>query len=575
MKTLVFYGGDNLQNSKFSVSSETARSATSTDVQAIPVARGSGATVVNSRLEAKQFSLSGYIKTSPGTNLQKSIADFDTIFNIGDKILRFVPEYSFIADAQDATGYTVSGDASNLRKDSDNFNFLAGSLAFDMSITLAGGGVIENSSLTAVDISGYSNPNFEFTLNLPDRYGISKVTLRVGNDSSNYYEANFLRLTNGRNMLSVSKSTMTQTGTVDDTAIDYFYIELETTSVLQNKVVNFDGLYIAEEDRIRNYRCYKTGGTERDDGHFWVDSIPYSGLSFICPDGYGTSTHAVEMFNLTGQTSNSNTNSVTLEGSTNLLPEYTLIVNSQTNLQKVTITNETVGQSLNFDRNWQNGDVFTFGGLDVASRVNSSILEFQGQIPDHRPGANRIRLSFALSTAVSQSFLTYNSNRSYSRASGSNRSLLAQSFVAAESGTITEIKLHIPFLYNSSIEAGWIVADNSGEPGSVNPVSPDFTISQSSGSTFSTANILNPRSVTNTNTYWIVLVANNYVNQLGISRSAYWSYNTAGGVGGVSKGNDGTGWSSALTGDHVYELTITPSVSIDYDWSGAYYKLYV
>lgn len=580
MSTLVIYSGDNLQNSKYTVTSETARSATSTDVQSIPVARGTGSTVVNSRLEAKVFSLTGSLHTTPGKNLQRVIADFDAIFNKGNKRLRFIPEYEFIADAQETSGWETQGGGSNVTIDEDNFNFLAASLKFDYADANAWA-ELYNSTLPAVDISGYENPNFEFTLNIPNVDKVNNIEVRVGNDSLNYYGARLDTqifnedFVNGRNMFSVPKSATTETGSVTDTAIDYVYIRINANTQQSAMSVNFDGLYIAEEDRIRNYRVYKNGGTERDDGHFWIDSITYSGLTFLCPDGYGTSTHAVEMFNLTGQTTNPNNNIITLDGSTNLLPEYLLTINSQTNLQKVTISNETVGQSLTFDRTWANGDVFTFGGLDVVSRVNTSVLEFDGQIPDHPPGLNNIRLSFALSTAVTQSWLTYNANRNYDGATTADKGYLAQSFTANETGTITDLKLHIPQRTpDGGFTAGWVVADSGGNPASFNTTDPDFFIPESSGSAFATADLRNNVAVTNTNKYWIILPTYFLLGPGETSYRIYWSYNTAGGASGEAKGNDGTGWSS-LSGDQVYEVTITPSVSINYDWKGTYYKLYV
>jgi hypothetical protein len=596
MATLVLYNGDCIQNNKYTVTSETARSATSTDVQSIPVARGSGSTVVNSRLEAKVFSLDGTIKSPAGMDLQTTTKDFDAIFNLGDQRLRFITEYEYIFDGQDTTGWTGSSDASNLSIDSENFNFLAGSLKFDIDVSASGDdfAVLENSSLTQVDISNIENPNIEFTLDLPNVEYISEIELRVGNDSSNYYDAIFSSqifarsLQNGRNMFSVPLADMTETGTVTDTAIDYVYLKISYTSDQEDMTCHFDGVYVANENRIRNYRVYKTGSTERDDGHFWIDTITYSGLTFLCPDGYGTSTHEVELFDLTAQSSNPNTNTITLDGSTNLSPLYTLIINSQTNLQNVKISNETVGQSLTFSRTWQDGDVFTFGGLALISTVGANVLEFEGQIPDHRPGKNKIDLSFSLSTSQTQGFTSYNANRNQDNASGGvvpKMGLMAQSFVAGETGTISDLKLHIAERtptsgYDPGPAAVWLRADNGGNPdGSFSKSSYDGLVDVSSGSTFSTVSLTTSGksfSVTTGTTYWIVVESSYEPDFARATYRTYWSYNTAGGVTGVAKGSDDSAstWSS-LSGDQVYEITISPPVSVNYDWKATYFKLYV
>jgi len=87
--------------------------------------------------------------------------------------------------------WAASADASNLTLDNDNYITGGGSLNFDMAAGAATG-VLENSTMTQIDLSDYQDKGSVFVwVFIPDYSDVEGDTvtnfiLRIGNDSSNY-----------------------------------------------------------------------------------------------------------------------------------------------------------------------------------------------------------------------------------------------------------------------------------------------------------------------------------------------------------------------------------------------------
>lgn len=129
--------------------------------------------------------------------------------------------------------WAVGGTASNLAV--NNSNFAQGSGSLQMDIT-TGNGYIENSTMTAVDLSDYLNQSSLFVwVYIPTGANLTSVGLRFGSSSTAYYGGTVTQnqqgtaFVNGWNLCQFVWSTLSVTGSPDSTAIDYARITLAMT----------------------------------------------------------------------------------------------------------------------------------------------------------------------------------------------------------------------------------------------------------------------------------------------------------------------------------------------------------
>ena len=128
------------------------------------------------------------------------------------------------------------GGASNLGTNTLYKTKGSASVEFDVGAT---GGAIDNSTMTQVDLTNHDEVSSLFLdLFIPTGFTISdltSVTLRWGNDSSNYWSRtitapHFGSFNNGWNLLRFDWNGATETGTVDPATIDYVRITVTTTA---------------------------------------------------------------------------------------------------------------------------------------------------------------------------------------------------------------------------------------------------------------------------------------------------------------------------------------------------------
>ena len=158
--------------------------------------------------------------------------------------------------------WTVGGNASNLTNNTVNFLYGGGSLQFDLAAGGAGStGYLENSTMTAVNLSTFLNQSYWFLFTfLPTASNFSKVNLRFGSSSSNYYsvdatvtQANTV-FENGWNQLGYHWNNLTTVGSPNSSAITYIrvtwtYDGTAQTGVLLNDISCLEG-------RIMEYVYY-------------------------------------------------------------------------------------------------------------------------------------------------------------------------------------------------------------------------------------------------------------------------------------------------------------------------------
>jgi len=156
--------------------------------------------------------------------------------NSGVKTIRISKDLTVGATVNDANTATENGTwaadgtgASNLEADSLNKVSGSASLKFDLAISQTSG-YIENSTMTAVDLTDYVNTGALFVWVYIPSTTISAINLRWGSDSSNYLNRSVTAahdntsFVTGWNLLRFDWSGATAVGTSVNTAIDYLRV---------------------------------------------------------------------------------------------------------------------------------------------------------------------------------------------------------------------------------------------------------------------------------------------------------------------------------------------------------------
>jgi hypothetical protein len=174
-------------------------------------------------------------------NLLSDVNMFTMNFNTGLKTIRINAPFlnapvvvnEIEAVATNGT-WAVGGTGSNLEVNNSNFVQGAGSLQFNAT---TGAAYIENSTMSAIDLSDYVNQaSFFVNVYVPDASDLTSVNLRVGSSSANYYTLTVTEtqqgtaFQNGWNLCQFEWSSMSETGSVDDSAIDYARVTLNVTA---------------------------------------------------------------------------------------------------------------------------------------------------------------------------------------------------------------------------------------------------------------------------------------------------------------------------------------------------------
>lgn len=126
--------------------------------------------------------------------------------------------------------WATGGTGSNLTVNNSNFAQGSGSLQFDATTGVA---YIENSDMTAIDLSDYTNQSSFFTwVYVPTGSNLTNVILRIGSGAGAYYTATVTTtqqgtaFANGWNLCQFQWSAMTTVGAPDETAMNYARISL-------------------------------------------------------------------------------------------------------------------------------------------------------------------------------------------------------------------------------------------------------------------------------------------------------------------------------------------------------------
>lgn len=170
-----------------------------------------------------------------------SLANMFTMnFNTGIKTLRinapFLNAPIIVNQIESITSngtWAAGGTASNLAVNNSNFVQGAGSLQFDVT---TGAGYLENSTMTAVNLSTYLNQSSLFTyVYIPTGSQLTSVELRFGSSAANYYALTVTQnqqataFVNGWNLCQFPWASMSVVGSPNSSAITYSRITLNMT----------------------------------------------------------------------------------------------------------------------------------------------------------------------------------------------------------------------------------------------------------------------------------------------------------------------------------------------------------
>lgn len=591
--TRVWFGNNSITNSQISLTSLDIISSTAKDLQTQELNRASGSSVIRNRYQSRSINVSGGVSPNSLTENRADVLNLTdkvkSFFSKDDRYLRIVPtsRITVLDDCQSVTGWTASSDATNVTLDENEFSYESASVAFDVDVSASGDdfAVISKTLSTAIDLSGSAvsdNGNFEVELYLQDVYFVSSIELRIGNDGSNYYSTTFTNnyeskpFENGWNLLSMKWGdslnglTASETGTVNNSAIDYIYIKINYTSEAEDFKAKVGSVYHAQESYVRNYPCYVQDSITFDaDWYKVADNVSsdfeYTLLNYT---GFSIATHDIELFNVTGIATASNTQKVEIHGTGSPRLNNTFTLNDSTNLTDLRYTNLNLNETIQWTNTWADNDVVNFDkSIPIVTR-NGQPQDFVGKLPDAIKGTNYLKMQVVTGASITIESLTSNAEREAIN-KVSDTANLYQSFTTTSAGTLNSIsvKIRADALTGNPFTV-FLIADSGGTPGSIitlQNVNPTSTTS-----TVYTANF--NQALTAATVYWIGVIAP-------IDQSCFWAEDTtqpyAGGKGYQVLAAGGPPVGSDTNSDFYFSVNIEPTPSTDIDWNCKYKPIYL
>jgi hypothetical protein len=609
MLELVYFGNNLISNNRFLVEKTTNRSLSPYEIQQIPLARGNGNSVVNTRIAAKQITIDGSVHTTDSTLSRAGFLAnkqfFDSIFQEKSLYLRYVRDFKVLAVPTSTSGWSVSNGGQNLGFNTTNWQLdnsvlgtdptTFGSVSFDLNPALsATNGNLTNSTLTAVDLSAVANTgNFETWLYIPDTYNVTSIVLSIGTDSSNYYSASLAvnydgnGLVNGWNYFSLPWASFTTTGAPTTSNIKYNSIQVNyNASFTTTTGFLFGGTIWANESTLVNYPCYLQS-LDITAEHGENEMINYS-ANFINYTGYGIATHYQTLFTQTGVTTTNNIQNMDTLGSVVAMPLFTITVNTATSISSFSLKNPNSSQQLDLITSSINaGDTFTLGDTVNTFKKNNNNVDFNGVIPIWNLARNKAQL---LISGTSANVVSYATNNAYILDPNPDPYTIrttytyAQQFTTASANPITSVS----FLLTPGTVGNWqwkLYSDSANSPNTLLSSGMIYSGNSNVGQkVYLTASGLNV-AVTTATKYWLVFTA---PSAYPVSSTSYvWVDSAAGYAGGIAKyqASSGGGWvttwgslpaSTTLTNVSLnFAITQTPTPAWNVDWSAKYKPLYL
>lgn len=160
--------------------------------------------------------------------------EFSLEYQDASKVLRYARDVgnSIAVDETIDDNWTAGTGVSNIAEDTITYAEDGRSLRFDVS---SGSNLISWNGTSTKDLSKHTNRSSFFRwVYYPDSSIITSLTLRVGSSSSDYYEItgaiHFGSIRTGWNLYRFNWDGVADSGTTDETKIDYVRLALVTTS---------------------------------------------------------------------------------------------------------------------------------------------------------------------------------------------------------------------------------------------------------------------------------------------------------------------------------------------------------
>lgn len=191
-----------------------------------------------------------------------------------------ISELDSLVSGLSSGSWALFGDAINVAADTDDFVKGNGSLKFDLS---AAGGTtagIQATTVNSVDLTDYLGGTSSVFVwaKINSVTNLTNYILRLGNDASNYYsktvtaQADGTAFVAGWNLLRFDLTSLTETGSVTDTAIDYFVVYMtKTAGKVSETDYKFDWL-VLKRGVIHNVEYYTGYGWTSSAGAYLANS---------------------------------------------------------------------------------------------------------------------------------------------------------------------------------------------------------------------------------------------------------------------------------------------------------------
>ena len=409
--TLTLYGGQSVSNNKCVGSDYLGQRDSANRIESLPNVSVGGETVVNSSNSAKPISIKGtFVTPTITSNLEAIIADYEKAFNDGGRKLhicrRWINLMSVPVGGGLEDGWAVGGRGNSIEVNTDNYQFDDGAL--QIGLLSSGDNFIELSkdNLGGDVGSMISDGAIEFLLYVEDATYMQSIDIKVGTDTSNYFAKTGIlsafdtsSIVNGWNLISVNVNEMSETGVVDPYSLNYFYTKINfSSSETGDNTILFGGLWWQDETHTKNYRCYLSGFSA-DAGRINNGFAPFT-ISLYCADGFAETTGYYTLKNEAGLTSTVYRTRVFFDGSLYPNPHWRVTLNTVTNMDKVILSNDTTGESIEIDETFSAGDVIELDMENWRITKNNVAIDYNNVLPTFVLGSNRLSLTVISSGAV-------------------------------------------------------------------------------------------------------------------------------------------------------------------------------
>jgi hypothetical protein len=198
--------------------------------------------------------------------------DDDTYLVVNLDVSDVNKQANIVENFDSVTSWLTDGDATNITLDSYEKQQGAGSLNFDVDVSVSGSNyaAVYRDDLPEMDLSAYVDTgSLIFDVYLPDVTEITSVTLYWGSSVANYYSATVTTdidgaaFQDGWNTIKIDWSSATMTGTPDTTAMNYIKYQVNYgAGQVDDTDFRIDYLRIAKPERLTyHYVSWDVGKT--------------------------------------------------------------------------------------------------------------------------------------------------------------------------------------------------------------------------------------------------------------------------------------------------------------------------